>query len=64
MRESQRHSLRALGIVRLEPTLSSLIAAAETGDGSAAIRRRSFQSLAVDRPDERRRERLVLRHAQ
>jgi len=35
MRESQRHSLRALGIVRLEPTLSSLIAAAETGDGSA-----------------------------
>ena len=35
MRESQRHFLLALGIVRLEPTLSSLIAAAETGDGSA-----------------------------
>jgi RNA polymerase sigma factor (TIGR02999 family) len=35
MRDSQRHFPPALGSVRLEPTLSSLIAAAETGDGSA-----------------------------
>jgi RNA polymerase sigma factor (TIGR02999 family) len=43
MRESQRHFLLALRIVRLEPTLSSLIAAAETGDGSA--RESLFSSL-------------------
>jgi RNA polymerase sigma factor (TIGR02999 family) len=35
MRDSQRHFPPALGSVRLESTLSSLIAAAETGDGSA-----------------------------
>ncbi len=36
MRDAQRHFPHALGIVRLEPTLSSLIAAAETGDSSAS----------------------------
>ena len=35
MRDSQRHFLHALGSVRLESTLSSLITAAETGDTSA-----------------------------
>jgi RNA polymerase sigma factor (TIGR02999 family) len=35
MRDPQRHFPPALGSVRLESTLSSLIAAAETGDGSA-----------------------------
>lgn len=38
MRDSQRHFLHALGSVRLESTLSSLIQAAETGDGSATER--------------------------
>jgi len=35
MRDSQRHFLHALGSVRWEFTLSSLIQAAETGDGAA-----------------------------
>jgi len=35
MRESQRHSLHEFGNVRLKSNLSSLIAAADTGDASA-----------------------------